>query len=401
MPDPNNTMPSGDFDAASFDSALAASAPQIGKPLGAEPPAPVPEPAPTPTQASEPAPAPDAEPAAEVKPADDKPKRGIDALSAEKKEEEKKAAEAKGAEEPEPEIDTSKWNKAQRDAFAAARVKEKTLKSELNDTKTKFERLQKEFEEFKKAPRDSEKTVKELEELRNWRHAQELYQSPEWQDTINKPLSTHLDMLGRIAEKAGVDAEALAKATDEELLIDRIDAINKVFETADTPVPSHYVTAAIQEAEKMHAIYDKGMTLKAKAGETLNSIKHQTTQQKEAAAKAEEAEYTKHHEHIYSQMAEKMPSVFKDEALAKAVRDARPAKDPAERAFQAQAAEVLPTIFQQLLQAREALAAEKASKQALLGTRATITPTKTATRPANFDDTEMDEAGFDAALSRR
>lgn len=395
MPDPNDTS-AVELDMSSLDSALAASAAQIGLPAGAAQPVPAPEP----IQPVEPAPAVESK-SDEVKPVDEKPKKGLDAITGEKKEPEKPAEGEKAKGEPEPEIDTSKWAKAQREAFIAARQKTKRAELEATEARTKLEKLQKEFDEYKKTPRDSENTVKELEELRNWRHAQELYQSPEWVDNINKPLAAHLDLLDRIAKKAGVDPEALAKATDEEVLIDRIDAINAVFEKADTPVPAHYVAAAIQEAEKMHAIYDKGVALKNKAGETLNSIRFQTAEQKQAAAKAQEAEYLKHHDHIYSQMAEKMPSIFKDESLAKAVKDARPATDPADKAFQAQAAEVLPHVFSQMLKLREELAAEKASKQALLGARATITPAKTPTRPVSDDDVELDEAAFDAAIHRR
>ena len=397
MPDPTDTQPSVDLDGASFDSAMAASAPQIGSPAGAVPPAPVPqEPA---APVAEPAQPAEAKPTAEKPVEGGKPKKGLDAITGEKKEE--KPAEKPTEETPEPEIDTSKWTKPQQEAFASARVKERRLKEELKEARIKSEKLEREFAEFKKTPRDSEETLKKLQHLETWQKSQELHLSDEWQSTVQKPIENHLGMLGRIAARAGVDADALAKATDETVPFERIDAITRVFEAAETPVPAHLITAAIQEAEKLHGVYEKGMELEKNAKETLSSIHHQTSQQKEAAAKAAEAEYSKHHEHIYSQMADKMPSVFKDEALAKAVKEARPAKDPAEQAFQAQAAELLPTMWTELQTLREQLAAEKASKQALLGARPTIKPATTTTKPLGADDTEMDEAGFDSALRRR
>lgn len=395
MPDPIAPAPppSVEIDEGSFDSALSASAPQIGNPAGSVPPAQVEQPKPADT------PAPEAEKPKEDKPADAPKKKGLDALS-EEKSDEKPKAEEKPAEAEEPEIDTSKWAKTQQEAFASARVAAKRLKEQVKDAETRYEKLQKEFEAFKSNPKDSEKTVKELEELRAWKNSQDLRSTPEWEQAVAKPVAASLAVLAKIASRAKVDQAQLEAATDIEDKFDRYDAITKLFDAADEPVPAHLVSAAIQEAEKLHPLYAKGMELEQKAGETLSSLKHQTEQQKAEAAKAAEAEYVKHHDHIYGQLSSKMKSLLADEAVAAEVKAARPATDPADQAFQAQAAAVLPVLWEKYLAVREEAAKEKAGKLALLGTRPGVTPSAApAAKPVNGDDVELDDEGLENALS--
>ena len=394
MPDPTIAPPpSVEIDEGSFDSALSASAPQIGNPAGAVPAAPVEQPKPDPT--------PEPEKPAEVKPADAPKKKGLDALSEEKSDEKPKdKEEAKPTEADEPEVDTSKWAKAQQEAFASARVAGKRLKEQVKETQTRYEKLQKEFEAYKSQPRDSEATQKELQRLKNWESAQELKTTPEWVNTFEKPLQASLAVLGKIAARAKVDSSKLEAATDIEDELDRYDAVVALFEAADAPVPAHLVQAAIDEAKKLHPLYAKGAELEKKAGEALSSLKHQTEQQKAESAKAAEAEYTKHHDHIYGQLTTKMKSLLADEAVAADVKAARPATDPADQAFQAQAAAILPTLWEKYLAVRDEAAREKSAKLALLNTRSGVTPSTTpATKPANGDDVELDEDGLGAALN--
>lgn len=395
MPDPNTPEPSVDIDTDSFSSALAASAPQIGNPPGAAAPAPVVE-APAPTPAA------DTKPAEPVKKPDgEKPKKGLDALAEEKAEEAKKPDGEKPKEDPllaeDPEVDTSKWAKAQQEAFASARVQARRLKEQVRETQIRAEKLQKELEQAK--TKTNPKDAEELQELRTWKKAQELKTTPQWADTFEKPLQQSLARLSKIAERAKVDPEKLQAATDVEDELDRYDAIAAVFENAEAPVPAHLVAAALDEAKKMHPLYERAIKMQKEAAETLTSLKHQTEQQKAAATQAAEAEYAKHHDHIYGQMSSKMKSLFADEAVAAEVKAARVSDDPAEKAFAAQAAAVLPTLWQKYLSMGEELAKEKASKAALLGTRPGVTPTApSTTKPAGADDVELDADGFDSAM---
>ena len=129
----------------------------------ANPAAPAPDSTPAPTP--DPAPAP--EPKEEDKPADEKPKKGLDALPGEEVEE-KKEEEKKEETPAEPEVDTSKWQKPQREAFAAMRGEKKRAMEQAKDAESRYQKLQKEFEAFKATPRDSEGTATKLDELETW-----------------------------------------------------------------------------------------------------------------------------------------------------------------------------------------------------------------------------------------
>ncbi|MCH9834409.1 hypothetical protein K0U83_02045, partial [bacterium] len=80
----------------------------------ANPAAPAPDSTPAPTPDPTPAP----EPKKEDKPADEKPKKGLDALPGEEVEEVKPDVKKEEPAADEPDVDTSKWQKPQREAFA-------------------------------------------------------------------------------------------------------------------------------------------------------------------------------------------------------------------------------------------------------------------------------------------
>jgi len=393
MPDPIETpaAPDVEIDMGALTSAIA-NTPLPGMPTPPTAPVEAPPPEAAPVEAK-----PD-----EAKPADAKPKKGLDALP-EEKVEAKKEDKPKAEEKAEPEVDTTKWPKQQGEAFAAMRSAKKRAEEQAKDAQVRYEKLQKEYEQFKSNPKDRPETLEKLQRLEAWEKAQELKTTPEWQDAVVKPIQKSLDMLNRIAGRAKVDADALIKATDEEIDFERIDAITKVFESAEEPVPAHLISAAIEEAKKLHPLYGKAAEMERNSKETLASLSHQTAQQKEAAAQKEAAEYEKHHTHIYDQMAKKLPSLFGDADLAAEVKAARPGTDPADRAYEAQAGTLLPKLVEKYFALRADFEREKAAKLALLGTRAGVTPptTPAGTKPINGDDTELDEEGLAAVLPRR
>jgi hypothetical protein len=354
--------------------------------------------APAAAPVEQPAPAPDASVEA-AKPADEKPKKGLDALPGEEVEEKKEEVKKEEPAAEEPEVDTSKWAKPQQQAFAAMRAETKRAKEQAKDAQIRYEKLQKEYETFKATPKDSEETSKKLAELETWKRAQDLKGTPEWRTAVEAPIQQSLSLLERIAGHAKIDAKALIDATDEPIQFERILAIRKVFEAAEEPVPDTLITAAVNEADKLHPLYEKASKMEKEAEQTLNSLNHQTEQQKAAAAKAEEDAYLKHHDHIYGQMAAKLPSIFSNPEVAEEIKSARPATDPADKAFQAQAAAALPTIVKELFAAREEVKKERAAKLALLNTRPGVKGTSTViTKSPNEDDTELDSEGLTEAL---
>lgn len=372
--------PSAEMNTSAFEAALAA-------PPGKEAAAPAPE------KAAE-APTPD-KPAAEEKPAaDEKPKKGLDALPDEEVEK-KPDAEEKPAAEEEPEIDTKNWAKAQRDAFAAARVKAKLLAAERDDARNKVAEMEKKLSE--QTPKDSEQTLKELEDLRTWKHAQNVKESPEWKSQVVEPIDKVFSVLDQIAEAAKVDPETLRAATDEEASFKRALAIKKVFDAAEEPVDQVLITAALSEADKLPPLYAKMDELQNKASEVWSSLQNQTTAQKEAAAKAAEGEYLKSHTHVAEQLKRKLPSII-DDAVAKDLAEARPSDDPADKAFATQAAILLPKVVASMTALKAEIAKLKASEAALLGSRGTVD--KVAADPVRREnpDGDMDEDALAAAL---
>ena len=379
-----------DLDMGALSAALTASASQINQPEGAAEPLSVPEP-PKPAE-----PAPEAKPAEPAKTAAEK-KKGLDALAGEKKPE-PKPEDKKDEPAAEPEVDVSKRGKQQQEAFIAIRQANKRAQEQAKTAQLKAEKLEKELQEARANPKDRPETLADLQRLKTWEKAQELQKSDEWRTTIAEPVNRTLATLNKIAGRAKVDPVKLEEATDIEDEFDRLDAITALFDAAEAPVPAHLVTTAIQEAAKLHPLYAKAAELKKNAQETLASLSHQTEQQKAAAAAAEEAEYSKHHEHVYGQVAEKMSSLFSDAEFAADVKAARPGKDPADRAYEAQAAAILPTLWQKYLDVRAEADREKKGKLALLGTRATVTPSNTPAKAPGADDVELDEDGLGAAL---
>ena len=396
--DPNNPAPADvDLDMGALSAAIAADAPTIGQPTSEA----APPPAPTVEQSK---PAEPATPAEEKKPAEGaapaEKKKGLAALAGEKKPEEKKDGDKKpDAALSEPEVDITKWKKEQQDAFVAMRQVKKRAEEQAKTALLKAEELERKLQTATANPKDRPETVEKLKRLEAWEKAQELQKSDEWKNVVTAPVQRSLATLSKIAERAKVDSVKLEEATDIEDEFDRLDAITALFDAAETPVPAHLINAAVQEAAKLHPIYAKAAELKRNAQETLASLSHQTEQQKAAAAQAAETEYAKHHDHVYGQLAEKMSSLFGDEEFAKEVKAARPSTDPADRAYEAQAAAILPKVWEKFLAARDEAAAEKKAKLALLGTRASVTPsTAPIGKPVSADDTELDEEGLNEAL---
>lgn len=389
MPDPTTPTeaPSVEIDGDGLSAALAASTPHIGAQTAPE----------SPPVAAEVKPVEVKPDASEVKAAPAEKKKGLAALAGEAKQDEKKPVEAKPPAE-ESEVDTSKWGKAQQEAFVALRQSRKRTEEQFKTAQAKAERLEQELQEARANPKNRPETEAELQRLKNWENAQELEKSDEWQSTIAGPVKRSLATLGKIAERAQIDPVKLEEATDIEDEFDRLDAITALFDTAEAPVPAHLITTAVQEAAKLHPIYAQAAKLRQNAQETLFSLSHQSEQKKAAAAAAAETEYARHHDHIYEQLAGKMPSIFREAEFAAEVKAVRPGTDPADRAYEAQAAALLPKVWGLLLAEKENSDREKKAKLALLGTRATVTPTTAVARSAGADDTELDEEGLGAAL---
>lgn len=307
----------------------------------------------------------------------------------------------------EQEVDTSNWPKKQREAFAAARVKEKRLTEELSKAQEAAKQYQAQLEEAKKTGKPDEATIKELEELRQWRYSQEVTESPEWKQAVADPLRSTFDSLKEIAESLGVDNEALLKATDEPLSFKRNAAIRRLFNAASEAAESPHdpielqaaADAAITEANKLPSLYAKMDELRAKAAETFQSLKARAEEQKVQQSKQSEEAFLKASEHILPQLKTKWPSFFKDEATAKSVAEARIEATPEGQALQAQKAALFKPALTELMAARAKIAEMEKTIAAWKGSKPAVED-KVAALP-RADDVEMDTEAFAAALRKK
>lgn len=335
------------------------------------------------------------EPAKEKTPFDDLPSEEV----------EKPAAEEKVV--VEQEVDTSNWPKKQREAFAAARVAQKRLSEELSKAQDAIKQRDAAIEEAKKSGKPDEATLKELEELRQWRYSEDVKASPEWKEAIADPLNQTFASLKEIAESMKVDHESLLKATDEPLGWKRSAAIRRLFnaasEASDSPVDpielQAAADAAILEANSLPSLYAKAEEMERKAQEAWQSLKASREQQKAEQSKASEADFTKASEHLLPQLKTKWPSLFKDEADAKAAAEARIDTTPEGQALQAQKAALFKPALKELMSARAKIAElEKAVNAWKTGRPAVEDKGVSTTKP---DDGEMDEGAFADALKKR
>jgi len=344
-------------------------------------------------------------PASEDKKPDEAPKEKTPFDDLPSEEVEKPAAEEKKPDEPE--VDTANWPKKQREAFAAARVAQKRLTEELSKAQEAIKQRDAAIEEAKKTGKPDEATLKELEELRQWRYSEEVEASPEWKQAVADPLTKTFASLKEIAEAMSVDNEELLKATDEPLSWKRNAAIHRLFkaaaEAADSPADSLEVQAAadaaIQEANKLPSFYAKMDEMRAKAQETWQSLKARTEEQKSQQSKQSEADFLKASEHLLPQLKTKWPSFFKDEATAKSVAEARIDATPEGQALQAQKAALFKPALTELMSARAKIAELEKAVAAWKGSKAAVEDkVVTSAKP---DDGELDESAFAAALAKR
>lgn len=394
-----SAAPQGEMNVSAFSAALAA------RPGDAAPAAPISEEQQIEQQIKEQS-APKVEkPATEDKKPEEAPKEKTPFDDLPSEEVEKPASEEKKPDEPE--VDTANWPKKQREAFAAARVKEKRLTEELSKAQEAAKQYQAQLEEAKKTGKPDEATLKELEELRQWRYSEEVEASPEWKQAVADPLTKTFASLKEIAEAMNVDNEELLKATDEPLSWKRNAAIHRLFkaasEAADSPVDPLEIQAAadaaIQEASKLPSFYAKMDEMRAKAQETWQSLKARTEEQKAQQSKQSEADFLKASEHLLPQLKSKWPSFFKDEATAKSVAEARIDTTPEGQALQAQKAALFKPALTELMAARAKIAEMEKTIAAWKGSKAAVED-KAATS-AKPDDGELDESAFAAALAKR
>jgi len=266
-----------------------------------------------------------------------------------KTEEEKKELEAKKEEVvPEPtfknEAQTAKWGEL------------KAKATELDKLKPEVESLKAKIIELEKAePKLAPEVETELAELRNFRSAYAIEETPEYQAEVIAPMSEIRNTLDQVAEYAGVEATALYESLDIANPFQRAGAIRKALLASENEVGEDAIQMAITATNEFHKnVVPKMNELKANAAEIQKSLQGQKQIEQARMSEKQQAELKAASTEIYSKLEanlKKIPGLFDDPKVGEAMKKAalaNPSEKPMLAAYQAQVAAAMPYLIQTL-----------------------------------------------------
>lgn len=263
-----------------------------------------------------------------------------------KTEEEKKAEEPKKDDVPEPtfksEAQKVKWGEL------------RTKAEELDKLKPEVETLKAKITELEKAePKLAPDVEAELTELRNFRSAYAIEETPEYYQAVTVPMSEVKTTLDQVAEYAGIDAKALYDSLDIANPFQRASAIRKALLSSENEVGEDAVQMAVNATNDFHKnVAPKMQELRANAAEIQKSLQSQQQVQKEQMTQKQQAELSAASTEIYSKLEanlKKIPGLFDDAKVGEAMKKAtlaNPSEKPMLAAYQAQVAAAMPYLIQ-------------------------------------------------------
>lgn len=264
------------------------------------------------------------------------------------------------AAEPEPEANPAEKPAATEDAMPKgmkpeAQVRWKDLRKiedEYKAIKPEYEKLKKELDEVRSKPPQAPPEVEaELNELRQFRAAHDVENTPEFQEAVVTPLQEQFDRLQNVADYAKIDYDALVKATDEINPLMRGKAIRNLLASSSEEVDEAVIQEAVDAAKALHPLYKKGQELKDKALEIKNALTGKEKVQTEAQKAEQQRAYQKASQELHGTLAAnfKATGLFDAPELSDAVLKAAQAdvrEDPQMAAYQAQAGVILPALME-------------------------------------------------------
>lgn len=225
----------------------------------------------------------------------------------------------------------------------------KKSQSELNKLKPEYEALKEEVEKLRATPEKVPAEVEtELNELRQFRAAYKVEESPEFKQYVTEPWNEQVTAIQEVAEFAGIDVDALLKATDEPNTLRRAQAIKAALAESTEDVDSHAIEIVMRAADKLHKeVYPNQAQLKAQALEIQNAFKGKEELEKSQKAQEIEQKFSASAEQMYTTLESKLKAtgLFNNKELAERVKAAKPydiSEQPMEAAYQAQASALLP-----------------------------------------------------------
>lgn len=270
----------------------------------------------------------------------------------------------------------------------------KQTKAEYDKLKPEFEKMKAEYEEFKKKPVFDDEVTKELDELRRYRDMTKFELSETYQKEIAAPFAAIEKDIVEIAEEFKIDQAALGKAFTEISEWKRNLAIEKVLRESDEEVPGAITKTILDKAAKMHDIWQKEAQLKEDAAKNRAAYEHEErqkiTKQTLEEQKAWQSALESSTQMIETQMApllKNMPKEQRDELMG-ALKEAKIADTPEDRALQAQAPHLAAVLIEQLNSMKKEMAELKKANKALSVASPSSNGRQAEAKKADADDDE-------------
>ena len=323
---------------------------------------------------------------------DDKPKSLKDKLKVEDEPVEEEAPESK--EEGDDDIPTYK-NRVPTEKEKATWKGLKQTKEEYEKLKPEYEKLKAEYEEFKKKPVFDDEVTKELEELRRFRDITDFKLSETYQNEVAKPISAIESDVTEMVAEFKIDKDSLAKAFTETSEWKRNLAIERVLKEADEEVPSAITKTILDKAADLHSIWKKEAEMEENASKNRAAYEHEkkqtVTKQTLEEQKAWQAAVESSTKMIETQMGPLLKSMPEDQRneLLSALKEAKIAETPEDRALQAQAPHLAAVLIEQLNSMRKEMSElKKANKALSAASPSSNGRQQEAKKPAADDDDE-------------
>lgn len=271
----------------------------------------------------------------------------------------------------------------------------KQTKAEYEKLKPEFEKLKAEYEEFKKKPVFDDEVTKELEELRRFRDITDFKLSETYQNEVAKPMSAIESDVTEMVAEFKIDRDGLAKAFTETSEWKRNLAIEKVLKEADEEVPSAITKTILDKAADLHSLWKKEAEMEENASKNRAAYEHekkqtvtkQTLEEQKAWQSAVELS-TKMIETQMGPLLKSMPEDQRNELLS-ALKEAKIAETPEDRALQAQAPHLAAVLIEQLNSMKKEMnELKKANKALSAASPSSNGRQQEAKKPAADDDDE-------------
>lgn len=323
---------------------------------------------------------------------EDKPKSLKDKLKVEEEPVEEEAPDSK--EEGDDDIPTYK-NRVPTEKEKATWKGLKQTKEEYDKLKPEFEKLKAEYEEFKKKPVFDDEVTKELEELRRFRDITDFKLSETYQNEVAKPMGAIESDVTEMVAEFKIDKDGLAKAFTETSEWKRNLAIEKVLKEADEEVPSAITKTILDKAAELHSLWRKEADMEENASKNRAAYEHEkkqtVTKQTLEEQKAWQNAVESSTKMIETQMGPLLKSIPEDQRneLLSALKEAKIAETPEDRALQAQAPHLAAVLIEQLNSMKKEMnELKKANKALSAASPSSNGRQQEAKKPAADDDDE-------------